>query len=141
MFRLNTLFKQIEPQLTKSNKAGSAELKKFQQLFTQITHGFDPNQPPSNVVLYREAASLYNRGEYISAEQVLKDALSKAKEEKCSDTVIGLYEDQLLKVQGVIKSSEKTSWLKTALKLMGATGSVFSTGFYLGSRRTGILVP
>ena len=138
MFRLNNVLMQIEPQLSNSIKVGSAESNKFQQLFTQIARGFDPENPPSNVILYQEAASLYERGEYISAEQVLKDALSAAKKEESADEVIQLYEYQLLKTQNAIKSSKNTrNWLKTALTV----ASSVSIGFYFGSRKADILAP
>lgn len=146
MFRLNlTLFNQIRPHVTKVNNADAGELKKIHQLFTQIAHGFDPSQPPANVLLYREGVKLYQNGHYSSSELVFRDALTKAIEEKCSDETISLYEAQLIKVQEYIKSRGKTtkdSWWKTIIPLLGSSSSIsLAAGFYLGRMKPSPLIP
>ncbi len=145
MFRVNLgLFSQARPQASKMSESSKNELQKIHQLFTQIAHGFNPNQTPENVLLYREAVKLYESGHHASAEVVLKDALAQAKKDQCSDATISLYETQLKKIQEFVKSTEKTSktnWWKAMLPALGGSSTVcLATGYYLGRSRAGSLI-
>ena len=134
-----------QAQAVKARNAGAQKLQKIHQLFTQIVHGFNPNQPPENVLLYREAVKLYERGHHASAEAVLRDALAQARKEQCSNATISLYETQLKKIQDFVKITEKasnSSWWKAMLPAVGSSSTVcLATGYYFGRSRASAFVP